>query len=517
MYVDPYDIEVKNETTRELSELLLLVQRKKKQEVTRSCIFGSLIGVFLAALYFIFFATSDNLVIALQKGMIRDAENLLLDGHDPNQKDGRGNPVLHYLCSEDLPLFGKYFLNIRDDILDLLVEHGVDLEAKDKKGESVGHLCAHISDFHMLNKLVKYGLSVGSLNGQGKNIINILIEKHQHDFNQNFIYQMRELFATANPTPDDVNNGNMLVSLYNITSVIVGQVLKVADLLLEYGANPNVVVHQYDRLSLYLIYDVLESYCNIQTTRTTAWLLYLIQEHGPAALNNNTKRVPLIIPRNALMVVCDVHILQQLVEIGAPLHNKNLQLTLMDEHMETFYRTQQMIATQHNEDNSPLYQARLEQEVKILEYLFEQGVFMTGSTILVQGPPDLNDTIYMMWGKIITEALVGCVRKELFLPQFFVLPYGDTLEAFTSEKDKPERVYLLHTKFPPVASGVIEIHITCHGAFKYYWGKELPCTWTEEKSYDHAIQTKVEQVVDTPFYLILWGNNKRCTIKTTID
>jgi hypothetical protein len=79
------------------------------------------------------------------------------------------------------------------------------------------------------------------------------------------------------------------------------------------------------------------------------------------------------------LAVCDVDMLKQLVSLGGEIHEFNYELSIMDEHMEFFYRiqthTRNYMDSGIEEENSKI--TKLEKRAQILKYLLSEKVYLT--------------------------------------------------------------------------------------------------------------------------------------------
>ena len=89
-----------------------------------------------------------------------------------NQENDAGRTVFHYVQE----------LQTKDQgICEMLIEHGANINAQDKKGFSPLHLAAHSQRSLIVQLLLKHGADQGLLNHAGKTALDIAKGKRNHE------------------------------------------------------------------------------------------------------------------------------------------------------------------------------------------------------------------------------------------------------------------------------------------------------------------------------------------------
>ena len=107
-----------------------------------------------------------SLESAILAGEIKEVRRSLESGTDPNQpiSDERGGYPLHFAVNSSI------------EMMQLLIEHGADVNAKDQNGKTPLHITAVIPSIEKMQILIEHGADVNAVDANDKTPLNYALE-----------------------------------------------------------------------------------------------------------------------------------------------------------------------------------------------------------------------------------------------------------------------------------------------------------------------------------------------------
>ena len=118
---------------------------------------------------------------ALWEDAIKGPQYLIQHGADVNCKEKNGASALHIAAGKSLRYHNGSRYYYPADLIKLLLEHNARLESRDKKGATPLLYAAMNSQFKNLQKLMKYGADINARNYRKKTALHILMEAYPYN------------------------------------------------------------------------------------------------------------------------------------------------------------------------------------------------------------------------------------------------------------------------------------------------------------------------------------------------